>query len=139
VNITPIAQPRRLGQPWAQEIVPEVFRVGTTFLGCFAVEDAGAYTFIDVGLPGYWPQMTRFLAARNARLTGEKKRAMDVSGKFWKRGKRSLGMTRYLISFPSGAMDHIPDEEGPEVGSAASAPATPVLVVECQVVAGCDC
>jgi hypothetical protein len=28
-------------------------------------------------------------------------------------------MTRYLISFDAGAMDHIPDEEGPAVGKAA--------------------
>ena len=53
MDMTRIAQPGRLGQPWVQEIVPGVFRVGTTFLGCYAVEDAGAYTFIDVGLPGY--------------------------------------------------------------------------------------
>ncbi len=72
VNITRIAQPGRLGQPWIREIVPGVFRVGTTFLGCYAVEDAGAYTFIDVGLPGYWPQMTRFLAARDAPLSSVK-------------------------------------------------------------------
>jgi hypothetical protein len=30
-------------------------------------------------------------------------------------------MTRYLISFDHGAMDHIPDEEGPAVGAAAHA------------------
>jgi hypothetical protein len=30
-------------------------------------------------------------------------------------------MTRYLISFPSGAMDHIPAEERPAVGEAAHA------------------
>ena len=30
-------------------------------------------------------------------------------------------MTRYLISFPSGAMDHIPHEEFPAVGKAAHA------------------
>ncbi|MGZ4201243.1 MAG: YciI family protein [Thermoleophilaceae bacterium] len=30
-------------------------------------------------------------------------------------------MTRYLISFPSGAMAHIPDEEGPAVADAAHA------------------
>jgi hypothetical protein len=30
-------------------------------------------------------------------------------------------MTRYLISFPSGAMDHIPDEDFPAVGEAAHA------------------
>jgi len=28
-------------------------------------------------------------------------------------------MARYLISFDHGAMDHIPDEEGPAVGEAA--------------------
>ena len=74
MTITRIAHPDRLklGQPWVREIVPGVFRVGTTFLGCYAVEDAGAYTFIDVGLPGYWPQMTWFLAARNAPLSSVK-------------------------------------------------------------------
>jgi glyoxylase-like metal-dependent hydrolase (beta-lactamase superfamily II) len=41
-------------------------------LGCYAVEDAGAYTFIDAGLPGYWPQITRFLAARSAPLSSVK-------------------------------------------------------------------
>jgi hypothetical protein len=30
-------------------------------------------------------------------------------------------MPRYLISFDHGAMDHIPDEEGPAVGAAARA------------------
>jgi hypothetical protein len=30
-------------------------------------------------------------------------------------------MTRYLISFPSGAMDHIPAEDFPAVGAAAHA------------------
>ena len=64
MNITRIEQPGRLGQPWVREIVPGVFRVGTTFSGCYVVEDAGAYTFFAVGLPGYWPQMTRFLAER---------------------------------------------------------------------------
>ena len=72
MNSTRIAQPGRLGQSRVQEIVPGVFRVGTTFLGCYVVEDAGAYTFIDVGLPGYWPQITRFLAARNAPLSSVK-------------------------------------------------------------------
>jgi len=35
--------------------------------------------------------------------------------------KRSREMPRYLISFDDGAMDHIPDEEGPAVGEAAHA------------------
>ncbi len=34
---------------------------------------------------------------------------------------RRHAMTRYLISFPSDAMAHIPDEEGPEVADAAHA------------------
>src|SRR5919204_2543684 len=37
------------------------------------------------------------------------------------RQERSREMTRYLISFPSGAMDHIPAEEFPAVGQAAHA------------------
>jgi hypothetical protein len=32
-----------------------------------------------------------------------------------------MRMPRYLISFDHGAMDHIPDEEGPAVGAAARA------------------
>jgi glyoxylase-like metal-dependent hydrolase (beta-lactamase superfamily II) len=72
VTITRITPPARLGQPWVQEIVPGIFRIGTTFLGCYAVEDAGAYTFIDAGLPGYWPQITTFLAAQNAPLSSVK-------------------------------------------------------------------
>ena len=70
--MTRIPQPARLGQPWVREVVPGVFRIGTTFLGCYAVEHAGAYTFIDVGLSGYWPQITRFLATRNAPLSSVK-------------------------------------------------------------------
>src|SRR4029079_3403990 len=35
--------------------------------------------------------------------------------------ERSRRMTRYLVSFPSGAMDHIPAEELPAVGDAAHA------------------
>jgi glyoxylase-like metal-dependent hydrolase (beta-lactamase superfamily II) len=62
----------KLGQPWIQEIVPGVFRVGTTYVGCYAVEDEGAYTFIDAGLPGYWRQITGFLASRNAPLSAVK-------------------------------------------------------------------
>jgi glyoxylase-like metal-dependent hydrolase (beta-lactamase superfamily II) len=62
----------KLGQPWIREIDPGVFRVGTTYVGCYAVEDAGAYTFIDAGLPGYWRQMTGFLASRNAPLSAVK-------------------------------------------------------------------
>src|SRR5262245_21870426 len=36
-------------------------------------------------------------------------------------GRGSRGMTRYLISFDAGAMDHIPDEGMPDVGKAGHA------------------
>jgi len=61
--------PRRLGQPWVGEVVPNVFHFGTTYISCYAIEDAGAYTFIDTGLPGYWEQIFGFLASRNAPLS----------------------------------------------------------------------
>lgn len=62
----------RLGQPWTREIVPGVFRVGTTYVGCYSLEEAGAYTFIDTGLPGYWEQIVGFLASRNAPVSAVK-------------------------------------------------------------------
>ena len=43
--------PVKLGQLWTREILPGVFRLGTTYVGCYAVEDAGAFTFVDTGLP----------------------------------------------------------------------------------------
>jgi glyoxylase-like metal-dependent hydrolase (beta-lactamase superfamily II) len=59
----------KLGQPWTREIVPGVFRLGTTYVGCYAIEDAGAYTFVDTGLPGYWVQLVGFLASRSVPLS----------------------------------------------------------------------
>ena len=45
-------------------------------------------------------------------------------------------MTRYLISFPSDAMDHIPDEEGPAVADAAHAVVREVVDAGIFVFAG---
>jgi hypothetical protein len=45
-------------------------------------------------------------------------------------------MTRYLISFPSDAMDHIPDEEGPAVADAAHAVVQEVMDAGIFVFAG---
>jgi glyoxylase-like metal-dependent hydrolase (beta-lactamase superfamily II) len=71
------SEPRRityvkLGQPWTREIVPGVFRTGTPYVGCYAVEDAGAYTFVDTGLPGYWEQIVGLLASRRAPVSAVK-------------------------------------------------------------------
>jgi hypothetical protein len=63
----------------------------------------------------------RFLLAivpdleRGVRSRGER-RPEEAAGT-----RGSHGMTRYLISFPDGAMDHIPEEELPGVAKAAHA------------------
>lgn len=62
----------RLGHPWTREITHGVFRLGTAYVGCYAVEESGAFTFIDTGLPGYWRQIARFLASRDAPLSAVK-------------------------------------------------------------------
>ncbi len=46
--------------------------MGTTYVGCYAVENGGAYTFVDTGLPGYWEQMAGFLASRSAPVSAVK-------------------------------------------------------------------
>lgn len=61
-----------LSQYWTREIVPGVHRLGTTYVGCYVVEDAGACTFIDTGLPGYWQHILGFLAVRNAPISAVK-------------------------------------------------------------------
>jgi hypothetical protein len=48
-------------------------------------------------------------------------RPWQMSGRNRRPNEGSLEMPRYLISFDDGAMDHIPDEEGPAVGEAAHA------------------
>ena len=45
-------------------------------------------------------------------------------------------MTRYLISFPSGAMDDIPDQELPAVGEAAHAVVQEAMDEACGVFDG---
>lgn len=45
-------------------------------------------------------------------------------------------MTKYLITFPGGAMDHIPDEEMPDVGKAAHACSQELINAGVYVVAG---
>lgn len=62
----------KLEQPRILRIAPGVFRLGTPYVGCYAVEEAGAYTFFDTGLPGYWEQMLAFLASRSAAMPAVK-------------------------------------------------------------------
>ena len=62
----------KLSQPWTREIVPGVFRLGSTYVGCYVVEENGAYTFVDTGLPGYWEHLLGFLTSRDAPLSDVK-------------------------------------------------------------------
>jgi hypothetical protein len=45
-------------------------------------------------------------------------------------------MAQYLISFPSGAMDHIPEQEMPDVAKAAHAVCEEAIKAGAYVVAG---
>ena len=55
-------------------------------------------------------------------VTGGSQDRTDLGAAQWLvKSSTTHEMTRYLISFPSGAMDHIPREELPAVGKAAHA------------------
>src|SRR5262245_59116724 len=45
------------------EIVKGIRRVGSTKVNVYLVEEAGAVTIIDAGLPGYWSDVAAELAA----------------------------------------------------------------------------
>ena len=60
-----------------------------------------------------------FLAWR--RIRGESFVEQMTGGRRTPPGQGSHGMTRYLISFNDGAMDHIPAEDWPDVGKASHA------------------
>lgn len=49
-----------------------MFRLGTTYVGWYALEEAHAFTFIDTGLPGYWNQIVSFLGSRGAAVSAVK-------------------------------------------------------------------
>lgn len=52
------------------------------------------------------------------------------------RSIRQIDMAQYLISFPSGAMDHIPEQEMPDVGKAAHAVCEEAIKAGVYVAAG---
>ncbi|HET7169410.1 MAG TPA: MBL fold metallo-hydrolase [Candidatus Limnocylindrales bacterium] len=50
------------------EIAPRVRRIGSTKVNVYLIEEAGGVTVIDAGLPGYWADLTRELAAMDRSL-----------------------------------------------------------------------
>ena len=68
------------------------------------------------------PLMATSTTAPASPRTGATRRPWAPSGG-WTRppGQGSHGIARYLISFNDGAMDHIPDDDWPDVGKASHA------------------
>jgi glyoxylase-like metal-dependent hydrolase (beta-lactamase superfamily II) len=50
------------------EIAPRVHRIGPGMINSYLVEEAGAVTIIDAGVPGYWGDLPRELAAMGRTL-----------------------------------------------------------------------
>jgi glyoxylase-like metal-dependent hydrolase (beta-lactamase superfamily II) len=50
------------------EIAPRVRRIGPGMINSYLVEEAGAVTIIDAGVPGYWGDLPRELAAMGRTL-----------------------------------------------------------------------
>jgi glyoxylase-like metal-dependent hydrolase (beta-lactamase superfamily II) len=58
----------KLSEFSVEEAAPNVFRLGTGFVGFYLIADGGRYTMIDSGLPGYWNQLEGFLAGRGSSI-----------------------------------------------------------------------
>lgn len=50
------------------EIAPRIRRIGSGMVNSYLVEEAGAVTIIDTGVPGYWGDLPRELAAMGRTL-----------------------------------------------------------------------
>ena len=58
----------KLSEFRVEESAEGIFRLGTTYVGFYLLEEDGKYTLIDSGLPGYWDHLVGFLASRNATI-----------------------------------------------------------------------
>ena len=38
-------------------LAPGLHRIGSDFVNCYLVEDAGGITIVDAGLPGHWREL----------------------------------------------------------------------------------
>jgi glyoxylase-like metal-dependent hydrolase (beta-lactamase superfamily II) len=56
----------RTGKDVRVEVAKGLHRLGSPFVNWYVVEDAGAFTVFDTGLPGYWSQLVSFLEERGA-------------------------------------------------------------------------
>ena len=56
------------GQAHGVEVAEGVFRLGSPLVNFYLVEEEGAYTLVDGGLPGYWDQLPQLLSARGNSL-----------------------------------------------------------------------
>jgi hypothetical protein len=85
--------------------------------------------------PGRRRSRKKFILAE--RWIGSESFVYDLTGgRSVPPGQGSHGMTRYLISFNDGAMDHIPDEDMPAVAKAAHAVIQEALTAGVYLFAG---
>lgn len=52
----------------AAQVAPGVFRLGSSLVNWYVVEEGDRLTIVDAGVPGYWQQLPAFLEARGRRL-----------------------------------------------------------------------
>jgi glyoxylase-like metal-dependent hydrolase (beta-lactamase superfamily II) len=50
------------------EVAEGVYRLGTKWINFYLVEEAGEFTLVDAGYPGYWKHLVRGVEALGARL-----------------------------------------------------------------------
>ena len=58
----------KMSAPVVEECADGVYRLGTTWIGFYLLEEGGKYTLIDSGLPGYWDHLVGFLGSRGATI-----------------------------------------------------------------------
>ncbi len=58
----------KLSEFSVEEAAPDVFRLGTGFVGFYLIAEGGRYTLVDSGLPGYWDHLEEFLAGRGSSI-----------------------------------------------------------------------
>lgn len=51
------------------EVAPGIHRLGSYYANWYVVEDGGAFTVVDTGVSGYWPQLLRLLDDLGASLS----------------------------------------------------------------------
>lgn len=55
--------------PGRHQVAPGIYRLGTRYVNCYLIEEAGALTLVDTGPRGYWSRLLDLLARLGRSLT----------------------------------------------------------------------